>query len=155
MSTKAGTGAGAVLSMSTSSSGTYTPIAQVKTFQFSGQKWSYADITNAGSPSVGEGLQNEYQPTLTNPGEIAIAGIVLPSDAGQQLLETAFASTTMYYFKLQLATQASLGQTTAGNLYAFSGYIEDNPLPDVQYDKELTFKCTVKLNSTITVTVGS
>jgi hypothetical protein len=47
------------------------------------------------------------------------------------------------------------GQTTAGNLYAFSGYVQEFPAPDVQFDKVVNFKVTIKLTTVITLTQGS
>lgn len=149
------TGRGTVLSMGASPASSFTAVAQVKTFQFSngGGKWSYEDITNSGSPAVGPGVLKENIPTEVDPGEFNIGGVVLPSDAGQLMLATAFNAGVLYDFKLQLPLGP--GQTTTGNLLTFSGYLEDQALPDVQFDKALTFKATVKLTTLVTVTQGS
>ena len=68
-----------------------------------------------------------------------MAGIFLPDDAGQQALKTAFQSGTLENFTVQLPKGP--GQTTSGNLYAFSGYVQEFPAPDVQFDKVVNFKC--------------
>lgn len=147
------TGRGTVLSMGVSPATTFTPVAQVKTFQLNGQKWTFDDITNANSPAVGPGLQKESIPSEVDPGELAIGGVYLPSDPGQEMLTAAFNAGVLYDFKLQLPLGP--GQATAGNLIAFSGYLEDPGMPDVQFDKALTFKATVKLQTMLTVTPGS
>lgn len=147
------TGRGTTLSMGASPANVYTKVAQVKTFQFSGQKWSFDDITNSDSPAVGNGVLKEPLPSEVDPGEISIGGVYLPSDAGQAMLATAFNSGNLYDFELQLPIGP--GQTTTGNLMKFSGYIEDPALPDVQFDKSLTFKGTVKLTTLVAITAGS
>jgi hypothetical protein len=147
------TGRGTSLSMGASPAVTFTKVAQVKTFQYNGQKWSFDDITNSDSPAVGPGVLKESIPNTVEPGECAIAGIYLPSDAGQEMLATAFNSGVLYDFKMQLPVGP--GQSTAGNLMTFSGYIEDPALPDVQFDKSLTFKATIHLTTLVDVTPGS
>ncbi|HEV2324561.1 MAG TPA: hypothetical protein VGS10_11480 [Terracidiphilus sp.] len=146
------TGRGTVLSMGVSPASTFTPVAQVKTWQFAGQKWSYDDLTNGNSPAVGPGVQKESIPSVVDPGEISIGGVYLASDAGQAMLATAFNSGVLYDFKLQLPPAP--GETT-GELKTFSGYVEDPAYPDIQFDKTLTFKTTIKLNTMVTTTAGS
>lgn len=145
------TGKGTILSMGPAS--TYTAVGQIKTIQFNGQKWSFDDITNLNSPAVGPGVLEEALPAKLAPGELAVAGIFLPNDAGQEALNTAFQAGTLENFKVQLPMGP--GQTTAGNLYAFSGYVQEFPAPDVQFDKVVNFKVTIKLTTVITLTQGS
>ena len=154
MTTKAATGAGAVLSIEVGS--TWTPILQLnKPMQFSGQKWQYEDVTNFGSPIFGAGLVKESLPVLVDPGEASCEGLFLPADPGQLGVAAAFAAGTLASFKLQLAVDTVGGQTTAGNLYAFSAFVQENPLPEVPFDKSMTIKISLKLNTAITVTQGS
>jgi hypothetical protein len=145
------TGKGTVLSLGPAT--TLTPVGQIKTVQFNGQKWSFDDITNLNSPAVGPGVLEEAMPSKLSPGELAMAGIFLPGDAGQQALETAFQSGSLENFTVQLPKGP--GQTTSGNLYAFSGYVQEFPAPDVQFDKVVNFKCTIKLTTVIALTQGS
>jgi hypothetical protein len=148
------TGKGTIFSIGVAGSPeTFTAVAQVKTPQLSGQKASYDDITNLDSPQSGAAIVEEALPAKMSPGEIALAGIFLPGDAGQTALGSAFASQALTDFKLQLPKAP--GQTTSGNLYAFSGYVQDYPAPEVSFDKTVTFKCTIKLNTLLTVTPGS
>ncbi len=145
------TGKGTVLSMGQAA--TYTAVGQIKTIQFNGQKWSFDDITNLGSPAIGPGVLEEALPAKLAPGELAVGGIFLPNDAGQEALNTAFQAGTLENFKVQLPMGP--GQTTAGNVYAFSGYVQEFPAPDVQFDKIVNFKVTIKLTTVITLTQGS
>ena len=145
------TGKGTTLSMGPAA--TYTTLGQIKTIQFNGQKWSFDDITNLASPVAGVGVLEEALPAKLSPGELAIAGIFLPNDAGQEALNAAFQAGTLENFKVQLPMGP--GQTTAGNLYAFSGYVQEFPAPDIQFDKIVNFKCTIKLTTVITLTQGS
>jgi hypothetical protein len=152
--TKGFTGKGTVLSVgSGGTSETFAPVLQIKTFQFSGQTWKYDDITNASSPQTGVGVLEEALPSTMSGGTLAVSGVFLPSDVGQLALATAFNAGTLTDFKLQLPI--ANGQTTLGNLYAFSGYVQEFPLPDIQFDKALTIKATIKINTIIAVTLGS
>jgi hypothetical protein len=152
--TKGYTGKGTVLSVgSGGTSETFLPVLQVKTFQFSGQTWKFDDISNAGSPVAGAGVLEEALPSTMSGGSLAVSGVFLPTDPGQTALATAFNSGTLTDFKLQLPLAP--GQTSTGNLYAFSGFVQEFPLPDIQFDKALTIKATIKINTVITVTVGS
>ena len=77
MSTSTGfTGKGTVLSLGPAT--TFTPVGQIKTVQFNGQKWSFDDITNLNSPAVGPGVLEEAMPSKLSPGELAI-GRYLPA----------------------------------------------------------------------------
>ena len=153
---KGNTGKGAVLTVSSGGGApTWTAVAQLKTLQFAGQKINFDDITNMDSPALGTSLipLKESIPGTADPGTVALAGIFLPSDAGYGMLEAAYLTQAQTDFKIQLPKGPN--QTVAGNLYAFSGYVVDQPNPDVQFDKTLTWKTTIQLNTGITVTLGS
>jgi hypothetical protein len=154
MTTKGGTGAGAVLSIGSGGSAeTFTSILQVKTFQLPEAKWAYDDVTNTGSPAVGPGVLKENLPATVDPGEASFGGAWLPSDPGQLAVFASFSTGTPADFKLQLKPIG--GQTTTGNLYTFSGYVQALPVPDIQADKVATIKFSIKLTTLITVTAGS
>jgi hypothetical protein len=131
---------------------TWTPIAQLKTAQFGGQKMNFEDVTNLDSAAVGATVLKEQMPTTADAGTIALGGIFLPSDAGQLALATAY-NGALTDFKVQLPKGP--GQSTTGNLYAFSGYVSEQVIPDIQFDKVLTFKATVTLTTPITITPGT
>ena len=132
-----------------------TAVAQVKTLQLNGQKVSYEDISNLDTPTLGTSVVplKEKLPQTAEPGNLALGGIYLPMDTGYQALVTAYESQALSTFSIQLPKGP--GQTTNGNLFAFSGYISELPVPDVQWDKTLTFKTTIELATDITITVGS
>jgi hypothetical protein len=150
------TGKGTVLSIGSGGAGeTFTPIAQLKTGQFSGQKMNFDDITNFDSPQMGSSgvAMKESLPSSADPGTLAIAGVFLPGDTGYTALDAAYQAGTLTDFKIQL--QKGPGQATTGNLYVFSAYVMERPLPDLQWDKVLGFKATLQIQGDITVTVGS
>jgi hypothetical protein len=149
---KAGTGAGAVLNINTVST-TYVPIAQLKSFQFTGQKWSTDDVTNTGSPAVGVGVIKEITPSVLDYGEMTLSGVWLYSDTGQQTLLANFQDGAITNFKCVLAYVE--GESTVHTEYDFSAYITDMPAPDITFDKALTFKANLKLNSIPTITTGA
>ena len=155
MGTKSSTGKGTTLSIgSGGTSETFTPIMQVKQYQFSGVQAKYEDVTNLDSPTVGAAIQEESISSTVSPGQLKLSGLLLPSDAGQAALYAAFKTQSAYDFKLQLGLAS--GQTTAGNLYTFSAYVQDPPLPEtIDYSKPITFSTTLKLNTMPTLTVGS
>jgi hypothetical protein len=147
------TGKGTVFSMMVAT--VATPIAQLKTLQFAGQKLNFDDITNLDSPVLGTSNVpvKESTPATADPGTMALAGIFVPSDAGYVALEAAYNNAALTDFTVQLPKGA--GQTTKGNLYAFSGYVTEQPNPDIQFDKTLTWKTTLQITGPITLTPGS
>jgi hypothetical protein len=152
MSTKAGTGAGAVLKINTTGS-TYVAIAQVKQFSFNGQKWSMDDVTNAASPAAGSGVIKEVIPAILDYGMFDIEGVFYYSDTGQQTLMTNFQAGTLTNFKFTLALME--GETTTNTEYDFAAYITDMPSPITSFDKAITFKTSLKVNNIPTFTVGA
>jgi hypothetical protein len=52
--------------------------------------------------------------------------------------------------------QPIAGQSTSGNVYEFNAYVSDNPVPsNISAEKAVTVKITLKLDSIMTVLVGS
>jgi hypothetical protein len=131
---------------------TWTPIAQLKTGQFGGQKINFEDISNLDSDLVGNTILKEQFPATADAGTLALGGIFLPSDAGQLALQGAYGG-TLTDFKVLLPKGP--GQAATGNLYTFSGYVSEGVYPDIQFDKVLTFKATITLATPITVTPGA
>jgi hypothetical protein len=153
MASKGFIGRGTVCSIGVAGSPeTFVPVAQLKTAQFNGQKINFEDITNLDSPIVGITVLKEKLPATAEAGTVQMAGIFLPSDAGQLALQEAYGG-GITDFKIQLPKGP--GQTTTGNLYTFSGYVGEQPLPDVQFDKTITFKANIELTTPISVTPGS
>lgn len=157
MSTKGATGTGAALSIGTPGTGeTFTSILQVKSISWTQPKLQTEDATCLSSPTLGAATIKEYIPTVIEPGQMTGQAIYLPTDTGLAALTTAFSSGVIHDFKLQLPPNAAWSQTTTGNLYAFSGYVLEQPLPDgIDPQKIVTYKVTIQITTAITVTVGS
>lgn len=152
MATKATTGKSAILAIGSGESP--TPVLQVKTWSFSGQQAKYDDTTNAGSPAQGAAVMEEAIPSTVSPGQLTVSGVFLPTDPGQESLASAFLSQALTSFTFTFPLFP--GQTTTGNSYAFSGYVQDMPnAVDVDYSKAINFKTTIKIQGPITVTAGS
>jgi hypothetical protein len=175
--TKAGTGAGAVLvicatlatlaapapapsdsptafTLAPVSTPTGIAVLQMKDFTMPSQKWAFDDITNTSSPTVGVGVLKESLATLVDPGEFSCTGIFLPSDDGLIALQTAFSTGIANQFQVQL--QPLGGQSTTGNIYEFNAYVQENPVPsNISAEKAVTVKISLKLDSIMTVAVGS
>lgn len=152
MATKAFTGRGTELLVGNAN----VSVMQIKSVQWTAPKWTFDDITNWNSPEVGAGVIRESVPTVLEPGEFTGQGIYLPSDTGRTALTDAFANAAITTFQVQLPIDTAGGQANVGDLYSFTGYVEDQPLPDgIMVDKAVTYKLTVKINSVITYTPGS
>ena len=176
-STKSGTGAGSILVISATAATLAAPAAvpaqpptaftvapastptglailQLKEFSVPAQKWSYDDVTNTSSPSVGVGVLKESLATMVDPGEFTATGIFLPSDPGIIALQTAFQTGLSNAFQIQLKPIG--GQSTTGNVYAFNGFVQENPVPaNIDAGKAVTVKISIKLDSVMTVLTGS
>jgi hypothetical protein len=156
MGSKGFTGKGTVFSIGSGGAGeTFTAVAQLKTLQLSGAKINFEDISNLDSPVLASGqiVLKENMSVTADLGTMAVAGLYLPMDTGKQAMDTAYDGLP-HDFKIQLPKGP--GQTTAGNLFAFSGIIAENPkVPDIQFDKILNFKTTIQLTTDINVTPGS
>jgi hypothetical protein len=143
---------GASLSIHTGSS-TYTAIGQIQEITQSGKVVKTVDATNLQS------TVEEVLPTLPNSGELKVRAIRVPADAGQAAVLTQFnlgASQAPIAFKLQLPPDAAAGQTTAGDLAAFSGYVtECDDFGTISAEKLVNFEFTVKVVTLYTVTAGS
>ena len=176
--TKAGTGAGAIVIISATPATLASPapypaappvamtlapattptgiaVFQIKEIaQMPNPKWAFDETTNVGSPAVGIGVQKESWPTTVDPGEFSATGVFLPSDPGVIALQTAFMSGLAQSFQVQLMPIA--GQSTTGNLYAFTGYVQELPAPtNISAEKVITTKISIKLNSMPTILEGS
>jgi hypothetical protein len=176
-STKGGTGQGALLVISSTpaslsapasapaqpptkftvapaSSPTGIAILQIKDFTMPDMKWSYDDITNTSSPTIGVGVLKESLATVVDPGEFSATGVFLPSDPGLNALQTAFNTGIANQFQIQL--QPLGGQSANGNVFAFNAYVQSYPIPSgIDVTKAVSVKISLKLDSIITVAAGA
>lgn len=145
------TGAGATLSIGA----TPTPINYWETISPSGQKTNTVAITNASSPVAGTAglLTSEMLPTIIESGTWDLALKYVPSDPGQAALLDAAQNGTLEPFTITL--KKSTTQVTTGTSIAFSAFVTSLPVPDVQYDKEVTVKVTLTVSGGHTITPGA
>lgn len=144
-------GKGTVLSIQTavvSGTITYTPVAELKTLDFSGSKNDSEEVTNFDSGS----RYKEYVVTVADAGECGIAGNYIGGDVGQTAFRAAFGSGAVLSFQIVLPLQH--GQTITGEKWVFAGFVAelDN---SISYDKVLKFSAKVKVTGPIVVTAGS
>jgi hypothetical protein len=149
MSSKSGIGIGSILSVgSGGTSETFQAVGEVTDVKWSGYKLGTVDSTSLSSTN------SEVIGTIIDYGDVTIEGKFLPMDVGQQDIGTYFTAAVLRDWQLQLPKLD--GQTTKGNLIAFTGWIvEYTPVVSVQADKPLTFSAKIKINAAPVVTVGS
>jgi hypothetical protein len=121
--------------------------------QFNGVKWALDDVTNAGSPAAGAGVIKEQMPTVLDTGTLEVGGVWLYNDPGQQALITNFNSGALV--ACVAAVPKGEGQATTGTSFTFSGFVTAPPYPDISFDKGLTWKATIEINTAVTVSYGS
>lgn len=143
INSKAQTGAGSVLGIGS----TPTTIGEIKTSGIAGAQWQTVDVTNFES-----GFNQEFISTIRNNGSLKLAGNRVSSDAGQVLVEAAFASGVLQAFTLTLPKTAA--QTTLGDVYTFSALVESRDF-DVDASKEISWSVSLKISGPVTLTVGS
>ncbi len=146
-------GAGATLSLTAHGGTVFTSIAGITAIDPSNIKWSFDDSTTLGSTKAGGGVIKQFLPSEVDPGLLSISGLYYADDPGQQALAAAFANGALQDFQLQLPEAP--GQIAKGNLYAFSAYVEEAPMPSTQTAKAQSFKCQLKLTTLATLTLGS
>ena len=129
-------------------------ILQMKSFTMPSQKYSFDDVTNTNSPAIGVSVVKESIITVLDPGEASFEGVFVPSDPGIVALQSAFATGIAQQFQVQLPPIS--GQSTVGNVYEFNAWVSENPIPtNISPEKAVLVKITLKLNSLMTVAVGS
>jgi hypothetical protein len=151
------TGSGVVLSIGNAASPpTYTSILQLKSISWTQPTLGTEDATCLSSPTIGNATVKQYLPTVIEPGKLEATAIYLSTDTGLGALSTAFSTQTISEFKLQFPVITAFGQTTTGNLYSFSGYVLEQPLPDgIDPTKLLTYKVSIQITTAVTFTAGS
>jgi predicted secreted protein len=130
-------GRGSILQFGTGSVSPYTfsVLAEVKKIQFSGSKYDLADVTNFES-----GTFREWLPTLADSGEISFEANLIPSDASQAALLTAFNNATLQPWQVVLPN--SVGT------FAFNAYVSSLER-DIPLDKEATISGKLKVTGQI------
>src|SRR5260370_33541806 len=88
----------------------WVTISEIKKMSFTGAKLDLADVTN-----VQSGTYREFLPTLLDAGEISFEGNMIPGDATQDVLNTAFTNAIKTNFQV-------LFPSSNGNIQ-FAGYV--------------------------------
>ena len=149
LKSKAFSGKGTVFSIGTSGlTPTYSAVAELKTFSFSGSKNDTEDVTNSDSA----GRAREFIVTLLDAGEISLSGNYVASDAGQVALTAAFNSGAILPYKIQLPVAPN--QTTSGDVITFIGLMVENDL-NLSFDKAIAFSAKIRISGITTYTSGS
>jgi hypothetical protein len=153
MASKAQTGLASVISIGavTGSTGTevFTPIGDLTDFPLKRGAWKTVAVTNFASTS------EEMLPVIKGVGTIAAKGNYNAGDAGQVKLETAYQSAAPYDFKVQFPVNAQAGQTTAGDLWAFSAYVLEYSIAQLSPEQAITFDLNIQIIGNPVVTPGT
>lgn len=140
---QAQTGAGSSLSIGA----TPTLIGEIRTSGISGAQWGTADVTNFES-----GFNQEFITTIRNNGSLKLAGNRVSADAGQVLVEAAFATGLVQQFALQIPKNSA--QTTSGDKYTFAALVESRDF-DVEVDKAISWSVTLKISGPVVLVPGT
>lgn len=144
MTTTALTGFGSHLANGGAAGSSYTNVAQLKKFTFSGIKAEFEDITNMDSPTIGGAVFKEWLKILLDGGSIKLDGILNPADPTMQALLTnleAAGNTALNYWKITLSNGTST--------LIFQAYVEEFTI-GIEYNKALTFTGSLKVVGTVT-----
>jgi len=179
--TKAGTGAGVILVISSTpatsaspapvpastptaltvapaSSPTGIAVLQIIEHNIPELTLGFDDLTNTSSPSnVAGTVTKETVATSLEPGMYTATAVFLPSDAGLAAIQTAFLSGLPNQFQIQFPAFAAWGFTTSGPVYDFNAYVASLPVPtgSVTADKKVQVKISLKLTTWMTVKPGA
>ena len=125
----------------------YTPLAEIKQADFSGQKLDLADVTNFQS-----GQFREYLATLLDSGDLTFKGNFIPSDASQAALLGFFNNASRVNYELILPINTTTGLPYGHFLFTgfVAGYEWSLPI-----DKEATISGKIKITNAITFIAGS
>lgn len=141
---KAATAAGSVLSIKIS--GAFVPVFEVRSLVQSGQAFGTEDVTNMNSTA------REFTTTLLDSGTWEMVANRISTDPGQAGLSSSFVAGGVNLFTILLPKL--VGQTTTGDLYAFSALIQEFST-SLNFDKVQTSTIKLKVSGPIVVTEGS
>jgi hypothetical protein len=126
---------------------TPTEIGEVTDPDFQRGKWLFEDVTNLDSES-----DKEIIATIRDNGQVSFSGNRVAADAGQLLVEAAYQAGAPAAFTLQLPKTAA--QTTAGDKYTFTAFVEDFNFT-LGPTKKIEFKITLKTTGATALVAGS
>jgi len=100
----------------------YVAIGELVDVDFSGSKRTVLDPTNMQSGGIVEKLD-----TLLDNGNVKLTMNRITNDPGQIALAAAYTAGGKYLWQVQEPIEATLGQTSVGNLYSFAAIINEGP----------------------------
>lgn len=141
---------GTILSFAVGATGTltYTPIAAIRTINYSGSKLGMIDVTNMDSP----GNYKEQIPSIFDGGDLTVEGVYESGETGRVAAIAAYTGRQLCTFKVQMPLAS--GQTTTGDTVTFEGYFSSFGT-SFDYSKEITFSATISITGPVTYTTGS
>lgn len=128
---------------------TYTMVGEIKTSGISGAQWGTEDVSNFES-----GADQEFLTTMRDNGTVDLAGNRVTSDAGQAAVEVAFGTGLKYLWKITLPINTQAGQTTTGDVYAFSALVQSRDI-SVDTTKAIGWTVKLKISGAVVLTPGS
>jgi hypothetical protein len=140
---KAQAGRGSTLSIG----GTPTEIGEIVDVPFTRPEWDFVDVTNLDS-----GSDQEMLPTIRKAASFTAKGNRVGTDAGQLLVETAYANAALNSFTIQLPKTAA--QTTSGDKYVFNAYVKGASF-DVSPTKQVDYSIMLQTSGPVVFTAGS
>jgi len=140
---KAQAGRGSTLSIGA----TPTEIGEMTSVPFNRPEWDFVDVTNFDSTS-----DQEMLPTIRKAATFSVKGNRVATDAGQLLVEAAYASGALNSFTILLPKTAT--QTTTGDKYLFNAYVKGASF-DVAVTKQVEYTINLQTSGPITYTAGS
>jgi hypothetical protein len=140
MTTTAYPGRGSTLANGGTAGSSYTTLAQLKKFAFSGLKAESDDITNLSSPTINK----EWLKTIVDSDNVTFTGVLNPADPTYESLLANL------YTAGQAATNYWQITLTDGSVLTFQGFVLDFKPADVEYNKALSFTGTLKITGQVT-----
>jgi len=116
---------------------TYTEVAQLQRFAPTGSRQTLVEQTNVLTP---DNFARQLA-TRVDSGELEMAGILNPSNAGILQLGTFHASLALAYCMVTLSD---------GSVYTFQGYVSEYVPFIVAHDKALAFTGKIRVNGAFT-----
>ena len=140
MATQILLGKGATLSYSTSSTGTFTSVAQAVSF-----KGPNVSQTMIEQPQLNASLHRK-RPGVPETPDATISVYYDPTDSTHIALDAALAAGTLLYFKLALL-DPSTGTVKTGATAAFPAFVSAGPLDGVELDSNITKEYTLTFDA--------
>jgi hypothetical protein len=136
-------GAGSKLFMSsTGATGSFVPVAQLKTFAPKGSKQTIVDQTNISTP---DNFSRKMAVRIDS-GELNLDGVLDPANTSILQLGTAHASMALYFFWAVLSD---------GTQYTFQGLVSEYVPFSVSYSKAMLFSATITISGALTGPAGA